>query len=202
MADVITTPNVEPTATAAPVAAVETTATERPDEDDDIGLVDAFEELLEDIEAKQAHLGTPAFNNNLNSRVSNTIKGELQNNVYELLKEVVVLVGRGLAERYEQLEEDFDELKTMVFEQRRALRDIATNNVLGAAAMLAKLTLARSNDIEAKQIAQAIINAIGPILNAADVTPSTNSAVIIEDNPLKTTTTPSITPDAHAAVTI
>jgi len=147
-------------ASPAPVAPTPTAATQDSDIED-VSLVGEFKNVVDIIDRMIARAGSEAFVKAMQKSFATQTAKELKQNVYELIK-AVAMRGGMVAEAFESLEEDFEDLQNEVNDQGRILRDIMSKSIVGLAWNLARLCLERVQDTEIVNLAQAINNAFTP----------------------------------------
>lgn len=148
---------------------------------DEVSLVGEFEGLAESVERLIKRSGSEEFLKMMQKSFAVHTAKELRVNVYEIIKHTIIRGGM-VAQAFENLEEDFEDLQKEVIDQGRIIRDLVSTSIVGLSWNLARLCLERSQDGDIRNLAQTIFNAM---------TPATNNAIAAKQEIVNADATPS-----------
>lgn len=151
-------------------------AAEPDDDDEDDSLLVDWEKLHGKIEQRQSEIGGEPGLAKL--RDAKNVRGELLNWVYELLKEVVK-TGAAQTTDVEDAFELIAEMRAELDRLGNLTRIVASSNYVQLVQILVQLVLARSQDLDTRNVAQQIFMLFSPVqLVAAPVDPQQPQVVV------------------------
>lgn len=151
-------------------------------DNDEVSLVGEFKGVVETTERLIRRAGSDDFLKLLQKSFAAQTAKELKANVYQIIKDVSIRGGM-VAQAFEDLEEDFIDLKDEVAAQGRLLRDLVSTSIMSLAWNLSRLCLERVQDPEIRNLAQTIYSAVTPTTGQAITRPSNGAGEATESTP-------------------